>query len=201
MCHVRDEPAGIRMIIGNPETFAIESEISEAYDSLGQMALGFFVIYVGGRRYGYREPDSTLIGTSFNGMRRRIAERGNHKSSLPSNADAAQIATAVSHENSLNDMDDMLLYGIPWHQFFKTLYSNGCVLAPDNEQGFDDGSYVLQFDDSLTVRLIAFHVTADYQVEAGSLRDVRLAQDDFYRTLQEWHDRFDAEWMAMNPAR
>ncbi|HKN20506.1 MAG TPA: Imm42 family immunity protein [Terracidiphilus sp.] len=185
------------MMIGNPDAFAIESSIFEAYDSPGQMALGFFVFYVGGRRYGYREPDSTLIGTSFNGVRRRIADRGNHKSPLPSEADAAEIAAAVSHENSLDDMDDMRLYGIPWLQFFSALYSSGCVLAPDNEQGFDDGSYVLQFDEGDTVRLIAFHVTANYQFEAGSLRDVRLPQEDFYGILQEWHTHFEFEWRSL----
>lgn len=184
------------MMIGNRETFAIESSIFEAYDSPGQMALGFFVFYVGGRRYGYRERDSTLIGTSFNGVRRRIADRGNHKSPLPSDADAAEIATAVSHANSLDDMHDLLLFGIPWPQFSRILYSNGCVLAPDNEQGFDDGSHVLQFDDSPMVRLIAFQITADYQVEGGSLRDVRLPQDDFYGILQEWHMRFENDWKS-----
>ncbi len=129
-------------MIGNRDIFAIESSIFEGYDSPGQMALGFFVLYVGGRLYGYREPDSTLIGTSFNGMRKRIADRGNHKSPLPSDADAAEIAITLSHANSLDDIDDMQLYGIPRLQFFSALNSNDCILAPDNEQGFDDGSHV-----------------------------------------------------------
>ena len=183
-------------MIGNRDIFAIESSILEAYDSPGQMALGFFVLYVGGRRYGYREPDSTLIGTSFNGIRKRIADCGNHKSPLPPDANATEIATAVSHANSLNEMDDKLLYEIPWPQFYKVLHANGCVLAPDNEQGFDDGSHVLQFDHGPEVRLIAFQVTADYHVEGGSLRDVRLSQDDFYGILQEWHTRFKEDWMS-----
>ena len=155
------------------------------------------MLYVGGLHYGYREPDSTLIGTSFNGMRKRIAERGNHKSPLPFDANAAEIATAVSRANSLDDMGDKQLYGIPWLKFFSALNSNDCILAPDNEQGFDDGSHVLQFDDSSsTVRLIAFQVAADYQVERGSLRDVRLPQDDFYGILEEWHTRFKQEWRS-----
>jgi len=186
------------LLVGDPNIFALESAISEAYGSTGQMALGFFVIYVGGRRYGHREPDSTLIGPSFNGLRRKIADRGNHKSPFPSDADAAQIATAVSRANSLDDMDDLHLYGIPWLQIFKILYSNGCVLAPDNEQGFDDGSYVLQFDDGPTVRLIAFQITAHYQVEGGSLRDIRLPKDEFYRILEEWCTRFEQEWISLS---
>jgi hypothetical protein len=185
-----------KMMIGNRDIFAIESSIFEAYDSPGQMALGFFVLYVGGRRYGYRDPDSTLIGTSFNGIRKRIANRGNHKSPLPSDADAAEIAIALSHANSLGDMDENQLYGIPWLQFFKALNSSGCILAPDNEQGFDDGSHVLQFDDRSTVRLIAFQITASYRVEIGSLRDIRLPQEDFYGILEEWHTRFENDWIS-----
>ncbi len=54
----------------------------------------------------------------------------------------------------------------------------------------------LQFDDSSTVRLIAFQIGAGYQVEGGSLRDVRLPQDDFYGILEEWHARFKQEWRS-----
>lgn len=186
-----------KMMIGNPDCFAIESSIFEAYDSPGQMALGFFVIYVGGRRYGFREPDSTLMATAFDGVCRRIAGRGSHKSPLPPVADAAKIAIAFSHDNYPGDMDEARLSGISWPQFFKALYSNDCVWAPDGEQGFDDCSRVLQFDEDDTVRLIAFHDTLGYQVDAGSLRDVRLPQDDFYRILQEWHTRFEHEWMSL----
>ncbi|KAA6457180.1 hypothetical protein DYQ86_22840 [Acidobacteria bacterium AB60] len=182
------------MIIGTSDIFAIESSILEAYDSPGQMALGFLVFYVGGRRYGYRKPDSTLIGPSFNGMHRKIVDRGSHKSPFPSDADAAQIATAISRANSLDDMDDLLLYGVPWLQIFRILHSNGCILAPDSEQGFDDGSYVLHFDDGPLERLIAFQVGADYRVVEGSLRDVRLQQYDFYGILTEWQMRFKEEW-------
>jgi hypothetical protein len=93
-------------------------------------------------------------------------------------------------------MDREQLYGIPWLQFFKALNSSDCILAPDHEQGFDDGSYVLHFDDSSTVRLIAFQITADYQVKGSSLRDVLLPQDDFYGVLEEWHTRFKLEWRS-----
>jgi hypothetical protein len=185
------------MIIGDRDVFAIESEILEAYDSQSQMALGFFVIYVCGRRYGFKEPDSTLLGTAFSGVRRRIAERGNHRSPLPSDADAASIAIAFSHENYLGNMNDAQLYGIAWSQLFEVLNSNGCVWAPDGEQGFDDCSRVLQFDDNDRVRLIAFHDTVGYQVDAGSLRDIWLPQDDFYRILENWHTRFENEWRTL----
>lgn len=184
------------MMIGNPDLFAIETSIFEAYDSPGQMALGCFVLHVGGFQYGYREPDSTIIGTSFNAIRRRIADRGNHKSPLPSDAHAAEIATAVSRANSLDDMEDKHLYGVPWLQFFKLLNVNDCILAPDNEQGFDDGSHVLHFDDESTVRLVAFRMTSSYVFEKESLRDVRISQDNFYAILEEWHKQFEKDWIS-----
>jgi hypothetical protein len=184
------------MMIGKQDIFAIESSIFEAYEGLGQMALGCFVIHVGGRGFGFRDPDATILATAFNGVRRRIAERGSHRSPLPTDADAARIALAFSHQNYMGKVDDAELYGIQWPQFFKALNSNGCVWAPDGEEGFDDCSRVLQFDENDTVRLIAFHDTVGYQVDAGSLRDVRLPQDDFYKILQEWHTRFESEWMS-----
>ena len=37
------------MIIGPPEEFAIEFGISEAVEQLGIRAIGFFVVYIGGK--------------------------------------------------------------------------------------------------------------------------------------------------------
>jgi immunity protein 42 of polymorphic toxin system len=37
------------MIVGNPSIFAIESQITKAYESLSMRALGFFVVHIGGR--------------------------------------------------------------------------------------------------------------------------------------------------------
>ena len=48
------------MIVGDTQVFAIESEITEAYASLGLRALGFFVIHVGGSRYGVYDPNATM---------------------------------------------------------------------------------------------------------------------------------------------
>lgn len=40
------------MLLGNPDVFAIESQITTAYAKPGLRALGYFVIYVNGKRYG-----------------------------------------------------------------------------------------------------------------------------------------------------
>jgi hypothetical protein len=68
------------------------------------------------------------------------------------------------------------------------------MLAPDGDEAFDDGSFVLQFDVGDRVRLIAFKSCHNYLHDAGSLSDVWLAADDFYGILRQWHDAFESEW-------
>ena len=68
--------------------------------------------------------------------------------------------------------------------------------APDGDEAFDDGSYVLQFDVDERVRLLAFK-RPDAFVDAGSVREVWLAADTYYGTLREWRDKFIAEWKTL----
>src|SRR5580700_10908121 len=82
------------VIIGDPSVFAIESGITQAYDRLSQRALGFFVIPVGGRRFGVYKPDATMLGCSFDTVQRRIAERGTHTASFANETDGGRIADA-----------------------------------------------------------------------------------------------------------
>lgn len=49
------------MIVGNPSTFAIESQITRAFERLSFRAPGSFTILVDGFRYGVYEPDATLL--------------------------------------------------------------------------------------------------------------------------------------------
>jgi hypothetical protein len=63
------------MIVGEPQIFAIESGISRAYARLSLLALGFFVIHVGGRRYGVYEEEATMLANSFDEVRRRLSHR------------------------------------------------------------------------------------------------------------------------------
>ncbi|HEV3416160.1 MAG TPA: hypothetical protein VG056_05085, partial [Pirellulales bacterium] len=74
--------------------------------------------------------------------------------------------------------------------------SNRIVWAPDGDEAFDDGSYVLQFDVRDDVRLIAFKSGGSDRHDPTALSDVRLPTDDFYLILQRWHDAFEAEWVS-----
>ncbi len=184
------------MMIGNPGIFAIESEITRAYESPGLRALGFFVLHIGGRRYGVHEPDATMLANSFDEVQARIASRGKHTVPFASEPDAGAIADAFRDAIYADEREESF-FGIPLAEFCKFFYSPSNIRwAPDGDEAFDDGSYVLQFDVGSRVRLIAFRSDEGYRHAPGSLSDVWLPAYDFYNILREWHDAFEGEWVS-----
>ncbi len=182
------------MMIGDPLKFAIESEITQPLERSSQKALGFFVIDVMGRSYGVREPNATTLGASFNEVGRRIAGRGSH--SLPGvmEADAGSVASAFRRVAYGKPEENELFFGMAAERFRDAIYSNHLVWAPDGDEAFDDGSYVLQVESGDQVRLIAFVGTPDFLYDPSSLRDLHLSGDEFYTVLQDWHNSFNDEW-------
>jgi|SRR5579859_2496322 len=183
------------MTIGNPRVFAIESSITRAYENPGLRALGLFVIHVGGRRFGVYETDATMLGSSFDAVSDRIRRRGQHTAPFASEPDGGKIAGAFRNAIYADKPDEMF-FGIPlegFANFFKSEL-NDIVWAPDGDEAFDDGSYVLQFDVDNRVRLIAFGCGEGYSPDHATLKDVWLPADDFYSLLQEWRDAFLSEW-------
>ena len=189
------------MIFGIQEIFGIESGVTQAYERLSFRALGFFVLHVGGMRYGVFEPDATLLANSFDEVGRRIEERGTHICAFSSEADPAKIANAVRLALYVEE-DNEPFFGLSRDAFSQLVRSNHLLWAPDGDAAFDDGSYVLQFDVGDRVRLIAFKRTEGLLHDPGSLRDVWMEGSDFYRILREWHDAFASEWaLAVGIAR
>ncbi|MGB6900929.1 MAG: Imm42 family immunity protein [Candidatus Acidiferrum sp.] len=184
------------MMIGNSSIFAIESEITSAYACLGLRALGFFVLHVGGQRYGVYKSEATMLANSFDAVQTRIASRGNHTAPFATELDAGAIADAFRNAIYADDQHESF-FGIPLAEFCKFFYMPSNVMwAPDGDEAFDDGSYVLQFDVGSRVRLIAFKSGEGYRHAPGSLSDVWLPADDFYSVLLEWRDAFEAEWVS-----
>lgn len=183
------------MITGTPSIFAIESGITQAYQRLSFFAFGFFVIHVGGRRYGVHKPDATFLSCSLQEVEDRIASRGSHFTTF-ADMDAGEIAdaflSAVYAEKQEESYFDLLL-----SEFVDSLYSKQIIWAPDGDAAFDDGSYVLQFDVQDYVRLIAFNRGRNSLYDPATLRDVLLPADDFYCILQHWRDSFRSEWMSL----
>ena len=183
------------MIIGSPETSAIESVITEAYEKLSLRALGCFVIHIAGRSYGVKEPDATMLACSFDEVGRRLAARGSHNSTFPIDASAGEIAHACRRAGYAICGESERFFGMAAPQFDDAINANRLEWAPDGDTAFDDGSYVLQIDDLKKVRLIAYVSTPDLSYDPATLRDVWLRSDDFYDILQNWRDRFEAEWI------
>jgi len=82
------------MIVGDCCVFAIESKITDAVESLSQLALGSFVIHVGGRAFGVREPGASMLGCSFNEVEQRLQRRGTHLFPMLADVTAADVAAA-----------------------------------------------------------------------------------------------------------
>lgn len=82
------------MIVGDHRIFAIESGITEVVESVSQLALGYFVIHVGGRTFGVRQPDASMLGCSFNEVEHRLRRRGMHVPPILLHVPATEVATA-----------------------------------------------------------------------------------------------------------
>ena len=184
------------LIIGDPSVFAIESSITLAYERLSFRGLGFFVIHVGGLCYGRRTDDSTMLACSFDEVGRRVQMRGGHVVPFGAEPDAEKIVEAF--RNTIYGLEQRESYfGVPYPQFREMIYSKRIAWAPDGDEAFDDGSYVVQFDVGERVRLVAFKTRACQPYDVASIRDVSLPADDCYRLLQTWHDAFEKEWASL----
>jgi hypothetical protein len=181
------------MIIGEPEVFAIESKISKAYVGLGLRALGLFVIHVGGKRYGVYESDATMLANSLDEVARRLKDRGLHIAPFACEPHGGEIADAFRNARFADEQKESF-FGIKLDDFVQVLGLNNLVWAPDGDEAFDDGSYVLQFDVGDQVRLIAFKFGSDFLHDPRTIRDLWIAADRYYSVLERWLEAFEAEW-------
>lgn len=122
--------------------------------------------------------------------------RGRHTMPCAAEADAGSVAGAF-RDAVYGDEPIESHFGIPSPQFREMTYLNRIAWAPDGDEAFDDGSYVLQFDIKDLVRVVAFKSAPDGGYDPATLRDARLATDEFYAILQEWHDAFEKEWASL----
>ncbi len=182
------------MICGDPQLFALESEISEAYERRSLMALGFFLIHLNGRAFGVRAKDATLLSAAFDGVARRIAERGKHRFPAVSASSASELATGYSRAGYVQHDAGERFLGMLDSEFNQALHSKNIVWAPDGEEGFDDGSCVLHLDVDDTVRLVGFSRAENPIFDPHSLRELYLPGDLFYQILKDWKEHFEREW-------
>jgi hypothetical protein len=184
------------VIIGEPAVFALEFDITQAYEAASLRALGFFLIHIAGHRYGVDKPDATMLACSLDEIKSRIAIRGKHTAPFAAHADAGQIAHAIRGALFADQPDDAY-FGIPTQELRGLITSKGIIWAPDGDAAFDDGSYVLQFDIAGQVRLIAFKSGNEFDgYDPSSLHEASLSGDEFYKTLRDVLDAFDTAWSS-----
>jgi hypothetical protein len=182
------------LLVGNPSVLAIESSITVPYEEPGQRALGFLILHVGGKSYGIRSPQATLLACSFDEVRRRIARRGQHRVDFGSDPNAGRIVDAVRAALYDNERQSEIFFGMSAAELQDALASNEIMWAPDGDAAFDDGGHVLQFDQGNAVRLIAFKNTISGDDVLGTLVEVTLGGDEFYGLLDKWQSLFEAQW-------
>lgn len=184
------------MIVGDRSHFAIESDVSVSYERKSFRALGFFVIYLQGRLYGVKRPEATMMAASFDNIADRIASRGRHTAPFAAEPSAANLAKAFRDAVYAPQDVSRRFFGMSCAAFSRFFGSHGVLLAPDGDEAFDDGSYILQFDVDDMVRLIGFKCTQGEPHDAGSLTDLWMPSAEYYSVLQRWRDGFFAEWTA-----
>ena len=138
-----------------------------------------------------------MLACSFDQVERRIAHRGEHRASFAHEKDAGAIADAFRNA-AYGDEPAESYFGIPLEEFRRLFHreSSDLMWAPDGDEAFDDGSYVLHFDIEDRVRLIAFRSSEGYVHDPATLSDVWLPAAAFYEVLGQWHEAFDGEWTA-----
>lgn len=183
------------MTVGDTSVFAIESEITRAFERLSFRGLGFFVIHVTGQSYGIKSPGQTMLACSFDRVGTRLVARGSHVTPF-AEAAAIDIANAYNSTIYLDTNGNEIYFGMSEAQFAEKLQANSLVWAPDGDEAFDDHSYVLQFDVGDRVRIIAFK-RPESLVDPTTLREVWFSSDIFYNTLRRWREAFLIEWESL----
>jgi hypothetical protein len=183
------------MIVGDPAQFAIEFGILNASEMESIRATGFFNIIISGYKYGLTATDSTTLACSFDEIEHRISHRGTHTAPFSAEPDAGLIAESV--RNALYEEGRGSYFGLPLAAFSDLIYDNHLLWAPDGDEAFDDGSYVLQFDRGNQVRLIGFKSHAEFSYDRSTLRDVWISQNSFYDILKQWSILFETQRMSI----
>jgi Immunity protein 42 len=184
------------MIVGDQNSFALESEISCAYERASLMALGFFNIHLGSQAYGVRAPDATLLACSFDAVVERVRLRGRHVAPFSAESDAASVADAIGAAIYSPEAELKSFWGLSCAQFVSAVYANQLIWAPDGDEAFDDGSFVVHLDVGNRVRLIGFKLGGAGRHHPLTLTDLWLEADRFYDVLDRWRIEFAAEWEA-----
>jgi len=164
------------MLFGDRSIFAIDCEIASRYPP--HQALGKFVVYLAGCRFGVDEPDASMLGNSIDAIGQRLLNRGRHTRRPFDATPAVEIANAYLGGVYRGDGGE--------HVDWSTI-----VWVPDGDEAFDDGSHILQMDTGASVRLIGFKNMGD-ALSTDDVVELTMLPDAFYSVLArcaDWYRR------------
>jgi hypothetical protein len=134
-----------------------------------------------------------MLACSFDEVARRSRQRDEHTAPF-ADADALAIATSFREAVYQEEAPLITAVGIPTREFAEVLNANHLVWAPDGDEAFDDGSYVLHLDTPAGARLVGFKCYDNGLPDPTTLSEVQVPVDSFYDVLIEWSARFEDEW-------
>lgn len=153
------------------------------------------MIHIQGICYGVKEENATALGCSYYNIEERIKMRGYHFAPFV-NVDSAKLIAESYRAVAYNpDNYQKVFFGLTEEQFSQYFIKNKIVWAPDGDEAFDDGSYILQFDIGDKIRLIGFKSTSDFSCDSNTLSELWISADEYYSILQSWYYSFKKEWL------
>jgi len=185
------------MLVGVKKNFAIESEISKAYQCLNFRALGFFVIYIDGFCFGRREADATMLACSYETVYKRLQNQGKHISCFLSDIPAVEISLAVQDACYAEYRRMQTYFGLTADEFLANLRKKNIWWTPDGDEAFDDGSNILHFDEGEQVRIIGFINEEKQDVLSRTVKEIIINKSVFYSYLAQWLENFDMQWKSL----
>ena len=159
---------------GSRSTFAIDCEIASLHPP--RQALGKFVVYLAGRRFGVDEREATMLGNSIESIEARIANRGFHRGHYLERMAAADVANSYLGEFRESGTAGRIA---KW-----PAEASSVIWAPDGDAAFDDSSHILQMDIGGAVRILGF-VNYGSELADGDVVDLVLLADVYYGALQQ----------------
>jgi len=182
------------MIIGDPDRFAIEFEISEPYEDKHFLAMGIFIVLINGREYGLRKHDATTFGGAVDAVETLIEWRGRGAETDLSTMTAMAVAEAYL---SAFYLDEPLVFREEQRETWQQKFLAANCLWPNSDEEFDDGSHILYFNLGNRIRLVAFK---NDDCQLADLTEIMIDPEVFHDVLSRWLDCFnDQRHQALQP--
>ena len=184
-----------KIVLGHSDSFMLDTCVSLIYPGNRiSKSLGWFNIWISGHRYGCHEPDSTLLGNSYDRVGAIIRNRGGHTSALseyPANDIALRLGGAC-----FGGLEFAEVQGMSSDELYADVIRRRLWWAPDGDEAFDDGSNVIIFDIGASVRLVGFRMT-DNAEAVVDVHESAVPEAVFYDLLIEWRNRFEKAVFAL----